>query len=99
MYGFIGRSHAWLAGGARLLALAQERGQQTAELDELRRVSDDASAAVQAAMAADQRLDALRDDLAELGGSEPTALLAQGRRPAIPLRHARGCDWCSRAAE
>jgi hypothetical protein len=48
VYGFIGRSHAWLAGGARPLALAQERGQQTTELYELRRVSDDAGAAARA---------------------------------------------------
>jgi hypothetical protein len=100
--------------GARLLALAQERGRLTAELDELHRASEDAGAAVQAlaevqdrlgtasswstfdtyfdhgmvanaikhdridqaaqaARAADQRLAALRSDLAELGGSEPTA--------------------------
>jgi hypothetical protein len=99
--------------GARLLALAQERGRLTAELGELRRASNDAGAAAraldevqdclgtaskwmtfdtvvsrgavpdakkrarldqtaQAAMAADQRLDALRDDLAQLGRSEPT---------------------------
>jgi hypothetical protein len=100
--------------GARLLALAEERGRLTAELGELHRASDEASAAVQAlaevqdrlgtaanwstfdtyldhgmvtnaikhdridqaaqaARAADQRLAALRSDLAELGGSEPTA--------------------------
>ncbi|HEY2507810.1 MAG TPA: hypothetical protein VGI58_14940 [Streptosporangiaceae bacterium] len=100
--------------GARLLALAAERGRRSAELDELRRASNDASAAVdaladvqqrlgtaanwstfdtyldhgmvanaikhdridqaaQAARAADQRLAALRSDLAELGGYEATA--------------------------
>jgi hypothetical protein len=100
--------------GARLLTLADEHGQLTAELNELRRASDDADAAVQAlaevqdrlgtaaswstfdtyfdhgmvantikhdridqaaqaAHAADQRLAALRADLADLGGSEPTA--------------------------
>jgi DNA repair exonuclease SbcCD ATPase subunit len=100
--------------GARLLTLADEHGQLTAELNELRRASDDAGAAVQAlaevqdrlgtaanwstfdtyfdhgmvansikhdridqaaqaAHAADQRLAALRSDLADLGGSEPTA--------------------------
>jgi hypothetical protein len=100
--------------GARLLALAQERGRLAAELDELHRASEDAGAAAQAlaevqdrlgtasswstfdtyfdhgmvanaikhdridqaaqaAHAADQRLGALRSDLAELGGSEPTA--------------------------
>ena len=100
--------------GARLLALADERGRLAAELDELRRASDDAGAAVQAlsevqdrlgtaanwstfdtyfdhgmiansikhdridqaaqaARAADRRLAALRTDLAELGGVEPTA--------------------------
>jgi hypothetical protein len=100
--------------GARLLALADKRGQLSAELSELHRASDDARAAVQAladvqdrlgtaanwstfdtyfdhgmvanaikhdridqaaqvARAADQRLAALRSDLAELGRSEPTA--------------------------
>ncbi|MGH3397511.1 MAG: hypothetical protein ACRDPO_22740 [Streptosporangiaceae bacterium] len=100
--------------GARLLALAQERGRLTAELGELHRASDDAGAAAralgevqdrlgtaanwstfdtyfdhgmvanaikhdridqaaQAAHAADQRLAALRSDLADLGNSEPTA--------------------------
>jgi hypothetical protein len=100
--------------GARLLALADERGRLTAELNELQRARDDAGAAVQAlaevqdrlgtaanwstfdtyfdhgmvanaikhdridqaaqaARAADQRLAALRTDLAELGGYEPTA--------------------------
>jgi hypothetical protein len=100
--------------GARLLALAQERGRLTAELNELHRVSDEADAAdqalasvrdrlgtaanwsdfdtyldhgmvanaikhdridqaAQAASTADQRLAALRTDLAELGGYEPTA--------------------------
>jgi hypothetical protein len=100
--------------GGRLLALAQERGRLTAELNELHRASDDADAAVQAlgdvqdrlgsavgwstfdtyfdhgmvanaikhdridqaaeaARTADQRLAALRTDLAELGGYEPTA--------------------------
>lgn len=100
--------------GARLLTLADEHGQLTAELNELRRASDDAGAAAQAlaevqdrlgtaanwstfdtyfdhgmvansikhdridqaaqaAHAADQRLAALRSDLADLGGSEPTA--------------------------
>jgi hypothetical protein len=100
--------------GARLLTLADEHGRLTAELNELRRASDDADAAVQAlaevqdrlgtaaswstfdtyfdhgmvantikhdridqaaqaAHAADQRLAALRADLADLGGSEPTA--------------------------
>lgn len=100
--------------GARLLALADERGRLTAELDELHRASDDAGAAVQslaevqdrlgtaaswstfdtyfdhgmvanaikhdridqaakAARAADRRLAALRTDLADLGGAEPTA--------------------------
>ena len=100
--------------GARLLALADERGRLTAELNELCRARDDAGAAVQAladvqerlgtaanwstfdtyfdhgmianaikhdridqaaqaASAADQRLAALRTDLAELGGYEPTA--------------------------
>jgi chromosome segregation ATPase len=99
---------------ARLLTLADEHGQLTAELNELRRASHDAGAAVQAlaevqdrlgtaanwstfdtyfdhgmaanaikhdridqaaqaAQAADQRLAALRSDLADLGGSEPTA--------------------------
>lgn len=100
--------------GSRLLALAEQRGRLNAELNELHRASDDASAAVQAlgdvqdrlgtagnwstfdtyldhgmiansikhdridqaaeaARAADQRLAALRSDLAELGGCEPTA--------------------------
>jgi hypothetical protein len=100
--------------GARLLALAEERGRLTAELSELRRATDDAAAAgqalarvrdrlgtaagwstfdtyfdhgmvanaikhdridqaAQAAREADQRLTALRSDLAELGGLEPTA--------------------------
>lgn len=100
--------------GARLLALADERGKLTAELGALQRASDDADAAVwalaavrdrlgtaaswsafdtwvdhgmvansikhdridqaaQAARAADQRLAALRTDLADLGGYEPTA--------------------------
>jgi hypothetical protein len=100
--------------GARLMALADERGRLTAELNELHRASDDAGAAVQAladvqdrlgtaanwstfdtyfdhgmianaikhdridqaaqaADAADQRLAALRTDLSELGGYEPTA--------------------------
>jgi hypothetical protein len=100
--------------GARLLALAQERGRLTAELNELHRASEDADAsaqsladvrdrlgtaanwstfdtyfdhgmvanaikhdridqAAQAARAADQRLAALRGDLDELGGYEPTA--------------------------
>ena len=100
--------------GARLLALAADRGRLTAELDELNRASSDAGAAVQAlaevqdrlgtaanwstfdtyldhgmvanaikhdridqaahaARAADQRLAALRSDLAELGGFDPTA--------------------------
>ena len=100
--------------GARLLALAEERGQLTAELGELRRASGDAGAAAQAltevqdrlgtaaswptfdtysdygaaanaikhnridqaaqaARTADQRLAALRADLAELGGYQPTA--------------------------
>jgi hypothetical protein len=100
--------------GARLLALADQRGRLTAELNELKRAGDDAGAAVQAlaevqdrlgtaanwstfdtyfdhgmvanaikhdridqaaqaARAADQRLAALRTDLAELGGYEPTA--------------------------
>jgi hypothetical protein len=100
--------------GARLLALAEERGRLTAELNELHRASNDAGAAgealadvqdrlgtaanwstfdtyldhgmianaikhdridqaAQAANAADQRLAALRTDLAELGGYEPTA--------------------------
>jgi hypothetical protein len=100
--------------GARLLALAADRGRLTAELGELNRASSDAGAAVQAlaevqdrlgtaanwstfdtyldhgivanaikhdridqaaqaARAADQRLAALRSDLAELGGFEPTA--------------------------
>ena len=100
--------------GARLLALAEERGRLTAELNELHRVSDDADAAdqalssvrdrlgtaanwstfdtyldhgmvanaikhdridqaAQAARTADQRLAALRTDLAELGGYETTA--------------------------
>ena len=100
--------------GARLLALAEERGQRTAELGELRRASGDAGAAAQAlaevqdrlgtaaswstfdtysdygvvanamkharidqaaqaARTADQRLAALRADLAELGGYQPTA--------------------------
>jgi chromosome segregation ATPase len=99
---------------AQLLTLADEHGQLTAELNELRRASDDAGAALQAlaevqdrlgtaanwstfdtyfdhgmvanaikhdridqaaqaAHAADQRLAALRSDLADLGGSEPTA--------------------------
>lgn len=107
-------THAADPRGARLLALAQERGRLTAELDELHRASGDAGAVVQAlaevqdrlgtaanwsafdtyldhgmvanaikhdridqaaqaARAADQRLAALRSDLAELGGSEPTA--------------------------
>ena len=100
--------------GARLLALAQERGQLAAELSELHRARDDADAAyralgdaqdrlgtaanwsdfdtyldhgmvanaikhdridqaAQAARTADQRLGALRADLAELGGYVPTA--------------------------
>jgi hypothetical protein len=100
--------------GARLLALAQERGRLSAELNELSRARDDADAAsqaladvrdrlgtaanwstfdtyfdhgmvanaikhdridqaAQAARTADQRLAALRADLAELGGYEPTA--------------------------
>ena len=100
--------------GARLLALAADRGRLTAELDELNRASSDAGAAVlalaevqdrlgtaanwstfdtyldhgmvanaikhdridqaaHAARAADQRLAALRSDLAELGGFDPTA--------------------------
>jgi uncharacterized protein with GYD domain len=94
--------------GARLLALAEERGQLTAELGELRRASRGAGAAAealaevqdrlgtfdtyidagvvanaikhdridqaaQAARTADQRLAALRADLAELGGYLPTA--------------------------
>ena len=100
--------------GARLLALAEERGQLTAELGELRRASGNAGAAAQAlaevqdrlgtaaswptfdtysdygaaanaikhnridqaaqaARTADQRLAALRADLAELGGYLPTA--------------------------
>jgi len=100
--------------GARLLALADERGRLAAELGELHRASDDASAAgqaladvqdrlgnaanwstfdtyfdhgmvanaikhdridqaAQAASTADERLAALRTDLAELGGYEPTA--------------------------
>jgi hypothetical protein len=100
--------------GARLLALAEERGRLTAELNELQRAGDDAGAAglaladvqdrlgtaanwstfdtyfdhgmvanaikhdridqaAQAASTADQRLAALRSDLAELGGYEPTA--------------------------
>ena len=100
--------------GARLLALAEERGQLTAELSELRRASGDAGAAAQAltevqdrlgtlaswptfdtysdygvaanavkhnridqaaqaARTAHQRLAALRADLAELGGYQPTA--------------------------
>ncbi len=100
--------------GSRLLALAEQRGRLTAELDELRRASDDADAAgqalgdvqdrlgtasdwstfdtyldhgmianaikhdridqaAQAARDADQRLAALRSDLAELGGCDPTA--------------------------
>ena len=100
--------------GARLLALAQERGRLSAELNELSRARGDADAAsqalgdvrdrlgaaanwstfdtyfdhgmvangikhdridqaAQAARAADQRLAALRADLAELGGYEPTA--------------------------
>jgi hypothetical protein len=100
--------------GARLLALADERGRLTAELGELRRASGDAGAAAQAladvqdrlgtaanwstfdtyldhgmvanaikhdridqaaqaARAADQRLAALRADLADVGGYEPAA--------------------------
>jgi chromosome segregation ATPase len=100
--------------GARLLALADERGKLIAELSELHRASDDASAAAQAladvqhrlgtaanwsnfdtyfdhgmvanaikhdridqaaqaAGEADRRLAALRSDLADLGGTEPTA--------------------------
>jgi chromosome segregation ATPase len=100
--------------GARLLALAQERGRLTAELNELHRAGRDSDAAVQAltdvqdrlgtaanwstfdtyldhgmfanaikhdridqaaeaARVADQRLAAMRSDLAELGGSAPTA--------------------------
>lgn len=100
--------------GARLLALAEERGRLSAERDELHRASEDASGAVQAladvqdrlgtaaswstfdtyfdhgmianavkhdridqaaeaARTADQRLAALRSDLADLGGYEPTA--------------------------
>ena len=100
--------------GTRLLALADERGRLRAELDELRRASEDAGAAAQAlaevqdrlgtaanwstfdtyfdhgmiansikhdridqaaqaAREADRRLAALRTDLAELGGAEPTA--------------------------
>jgi chromosome segregation ATPase len=100
--------------GARLMALADERGRLTGELSELHRASGDADAAAealadvlqrlgtaadwstfdtyldhgmianaikhdridqaaQAAQAADQRLAALRSDLAELGGTEPTA--------------------------
>ena len=100
--------------GARLLALAGERGRLTAELSELHRASDDADAAgqaladvqdrlgnaanwstfdtyfdhgmvanaikhdridqaAQAASTADERLAALRTDLTELGGYEPTA--------------------------
>jgi chromosome segregation ATPase len=100
--------------GARLLALADERGRLVAELNELHRATNDADAAgqaladvqnrlgtaanwstfdtyfdhgmianaikhdridqaAQAADVADQRLAALRTDLAELGGYEPTA--------------------------
>jgi hypothetical protein len=100
--------------GARLLALADERGRLVAELNELHRAGDDADAAAraladvqdrlgtaanwstfdtyfdhgmianavkhdridqaaQAADVADKRLAALRTDLAELGGYEPTA--------------------------
>jgi hypothetical protein len=100
--------------GARLLALADERGRLIAELNELYRARDDAGTAVQAladvqdrlgtaanwstfdtyldhgmianaikhdrideaaqaADVADQRLAALRTDLADLGGYEPTA--------------------------
>jgi hypothetical protein len=100
--------------GARLLALANERGRLMAEINELYRARDDAEAAVhaladvqdrlgtagswstfdtyfdhgmianaikhdridqaaQAADVADRRLAALRNDLAELGGYEPTA--------------------------
>jgi hypothetical protein len=100
--------------GARLLALAEERGRLAAELRELRRAAHDADAAgqalaevddrlgtaanwstfdtyfdhgmianaikhdridqaAQAAREADRRLGALRSDLAELGGLEPTA--------------------------
>lgn len=100
--------------GARLIALADERGRLTAELNELHRASNDAQAAeqalgevqdrlgtaanwstfdtyfdhgmvanaikhdridqaAQAASAADQRLAALRSDLSDLGGTEPTA--------------------------
>jgi hypothetical protein len=107
-------THSADARGARLMALAQERGRLTAELNELHRASDDADAAVQAlggvqdrldsaaswstfdtyfdhgmvgnaikhdridqaaeaARTADARLAALRADLAELGGYEPTA--------------------------
>ena len=106
-------THSADARGARLMALAQERGRLTAELNELHRASDDADAAVQAlggvqdrlgsaaswstfdtyfdhgmvgnaikhdridqaaeaARTADARLAALRADLAELGGYEPT---------------------------
>lgn len=100
--------------GARLLALAEERGRLAAELRELRRAADDAEVAGQAlaevddrlgiaanwstfdtyfnhgmianavkhdridqaaeaAREADRRLGALRSDLVELGGLEPTA--------------------------
>jgi hypothetical protein len=107
-------THSADARGARLLALAEERGRLTAELNELHRASDDAGVAgqaladvqdrlgaaanwstfdtyfdhgmvanaikhdridqaAQAASTADERLAALRTDLAELGGYEPTA--------------------------
>ncbi len=107
-------THSADARGERLLAVADQRGRLTAELDELHRASTDAGAAfqaladvrdrlgtaanwstfdtyldhgmvanaikhdridqaAQAARAADQRLAALRTDLAELGASEPTA--------------------------
>jgi len=42
--------------GARLLALADERGRMTAELDELRRASDDSNAAAQALADVQDRL-------------------------------------------
>jgi hypothetical protein len=100
--------------GARLMALAEERGRLTAELNELDRAGGDAETAAQAlievqdrlgtaanwstfdtyfdhgmvanaikhdridqaaqaANTADQRLAALRSDLTELGGAQPTA--------------------------
>jgi hypothetical protein len=76
--------------GARLLALADERGRLTAELDELHRASDDADAAAQA-------LDDVRDRLGNAAGWSTFDTYVDHGMVANAIKHER-MDQAAQAA-